>query len=233
MSKKSHNTRPKKRPIGKQAPLAIDVFAERAKQKAQEVAATSQSRQDRIEKLKAEIIAEKDRSNRNHFAFAAGIIGGGGVANFLSFQIESLATLPAKALTTAVVGGLILNLNRDFFFINSVYKEMLRTTNALLEKSEEEQDIQIPKFKKLFDESRENREKGIIYKDNFRSNTAKNSANAAVILITSIALANIGVAIYTDISSDVTAESNPKEETKIKESLENNLEQPSPKPPQP
>ncbi len=162
----------------------------------QKADALKERKQD-LKDLKKEVVDAKDKSNQQHFGFATAVVAGGGVANFIAFQGASNLDLASKLLTTAVVGGILLGLNKDFFFINGVYKEMLRHINKEInENNEFETAKKVPDFKKLFDESYEARETKVGRRSK-RKPTKVNStsnvrtANAAIILISGIALANL------------------------------------------
>ena len=225
MTKKTRQYRaPIKRPTGKQKPLAIDVFAEKAAHKQNEA-------EKQLNALETKIVAGKAKSNQDHFSFATGIIAGGGIANFIALQIDSPTTLPAKALMSIVIGGLVLGLNKNFFFTNGVFKEMLKTTNSLSEDNNDGKVVEVPSFKKLRDQATEKRTN----RKDFKSTASQNTANVAVILITSLALANLGYKVYEETKPELEV---PKEEQVpvtevIREDQENNMVSPSPTLPQP
>jgi len=158
----------------------------------QKADAQKERKQD-LKELKKEIVDAKEKSNQHHFGFATAVVAGGGVANFIAFQNGTPSDLIAKTLTTSVVGGILLGLNKDFFFISGVYKEMLRHVNAELKRDSTKT---VSDFKKIYDQSKEIREHKRNNNVPMRTTSYKRSADKAIVLITSIALANLGYTMY-------------------------------------
>jgi hypothetical protein len=214
----NHHRAPMKRPA-KRPYLAGKAFAEEAKK--QEKKAKKHAVR-KLDSLRKEIIQSKGRNNQEHFAFATGIIGGGIAANFIAFQTDGAMDIPAKMLTAITVSGLILGLNKNFFFTSGVYTEMLRQTNELTKQAKDKDTPtqKIPEFKELFDDSTKIRKDKKKNKVKLKSRSNIKTANAAVIIITSIALANLGFSAYEKIQSqnntlgnDATTPTQVSEET--------------------
>lgn len=196
----------KRSPVGKTKSLAVAIFAREAANDAEknrnETQLTLKERREKVEKrlnlLKAEILAAKDKNNKDHLSFAGGILAGSVAANFLGLQTEGGNTLVAKAFITAVAGASIFKLNTTFFFQSGVYKEMLRETNKLLEEHIDNSNeyVKVPSFKSLFDKATEIRVEKKRIGIRSRTVATRRIANFAVFFITGTALCNIGYEGY-------------------------------------
>ncbi len=201
MQKRKIHKDPIRTPRGKRTPLAIDVFAEKAamKQRDNEIERLrirTERKQD-LKDLKTEVLEARGRSNQDHFAFATGIIAGGGVANFLALQIDGPTTLYAKAVLAFTMGTFLWKINKTFFFNAGVYKEMLREVNKLNEQLRAE-DLQIPSFKELFDKSTGIRKSKIDSGEKTKTLVTRRVANSAVVIIAGLTISNIVATAFQD-----------------------------------
>jgi hypothetical protein len=112
MAKKTRQYRaPIKRPTGKQKLLAIDVFAEKAKQQ------------------QTELIEESEKNGQSHFRYLLGSTAMVGATNIVPLSPNDLADTQIKIAILSIALGALLKINTHFYKKSDEISEQLHVLN--------------------------------------------------------------------------------------------------------